>query len=244
MCYTCSVMEKNYYEELLETLQECMERAEYQKAKELIDEEFRMPYIPMDVEKKLSEYRNEIMFQLKGETSTSFSFEEIVDMLNGTLEEQAAAIGYLENVNLRSYMDVLQDYLKEEHPRLLKSMVISQMIAQQISSEVEMKEGGMTYSFIPMTLEDVTDTDGYNIAEKLIEDTLERDNPSAARIARTLLLEVCYNKLPENFEEEEGEYLAYSCIRKTLLSLGAEDLWDDFVSEFSVREDYLWDINI
>ena len=237
-------MEKNYYEELLETLQGYMDHAEYQKAKELIDEEFRMPYIPMDVEKKLNEYRHEIMFQLKKEVQTSFSFEEIVDMLNGTLEEQAAAIGYLENVNLRGYMDVLQDYLKEDHPRLLKSMVISQMIAQQISSQVEMKDRGMTYSFIPLSLEDAADSDGYNSALKVIEDTLERDNPSAARIARTLLLEVCYSRLPESFEEEEGEYLAYSCIRKTLLSLGAADLWEDFVSEFAVREDYVWDINI
>ena len=49
-------MGKNYYTELLENVEALITQEEFDKAKELILEEFKMPYIPLDVEEQLQRY--------------------------------------------------------------------------------------------------------------------------------------------------------------------------------------------
>ena len=47
-------MNKNYYDEVLDTLKELYEKKEYLKAQSIIEEELSMPYIPLDSEKELN----------------------------------------------------------------------------------------------------------------------------------------------------------------------------------------------
>ena len=234
-------MEKNYYEELLQTLAELMEKQNYDEAERIILDEFRMPYIPMDVEEKLNEYYREIRSGKSRSVSLSYSDEEIYDMLAGSDEDQLKVIGYLQNSNLRNYLDALKDYLKEDHLPLLKSLVFELMISQQITDEVTMKAEGVSYTFVPCQIEPPFLTDGYEKASEVIRETLGKDNPSAAQLAETLLRESCYLRLPLNYEEEEGEYLAYGCIRRTLHSLGSEDLWQEYMRGYGVNEDLIWE---
>ena len=61
LCYTYSVMENNYYEELIQKISDAIKRQDYTAASALIAEEYRMPYIPLDVEKKLDEFSRMII---------------------------------------------------------------------------------------------------------------------------------------------------------------------------------------
>ena len=165
-------------------------------------------------------------------------------MLSGVEEAQLMAISYLGSCNIRNYMEPLKDYLVEEHSRLLKSFVITLMIDQQISEEIEMRADGITYTFCPVQIAPPFLTDGYEAAYDIIRNTLERDNPSSAKIAFALLLEKCYRALPLSYEEEEGEALAYACIKEALMSLGADDLWEAYKEAYGVEEKFIFDNNI
>ena len=242
LCYTYSVMENNYYEELIQKISDAIKRQDYTTASALIAEEYRMPYIPLDVEKKLDEFSHMIPVNYSDSLVKSFDYEQIEDFLKGDEAMQITALSYLKDCNIRPYLPLLQEYLNSNTSRFLKGICIMLLQEQNVDKTFMMETEERRYEFMPATVTPPEDSDGFERACSYLRDTLERDNPSGAKIAFELLLNECYKKLPESFEEEEGVYLAQSVMRATLLALNSESEWREYVKDLGISEEYLWNI--
>ena len=235
-------MESNYYEELIQKIETLIKEEDYESAAALIAEEYRMPYIPLDVEEKLAAFSRQLPRREAQHYTKSLSYEELGAYLAGEEMEQIAALSLLKDSNVRMYLPLLQEYLKSDANRFLKGLAIMILINQHVEKEMRMiaKEG--EYDFIAAALCEPQDSDGFLSAYRYIADVFEKENPSGAKIAFELLLNECYKKLPESYEEEEGTLLAQSVIRATLYALGAENEWESLKRANGISEDYLWDI--
>lgn len=234
---------ENYYDELVENIKTAIDNKEYDKALNLIKEEFKMPYIPMDVEEVLKNFLLVIPHDEKSK-AINFEAEDIEKMLKGDYEHQITAINYLDSINVRNYMDIIEEYLKSNADRLLKSLLIMTLVNQEIQKEITMIDKGQEYNFIPMSIEPPHLTDGYQNAYKIISDVLENDDPSSAKMAFEVLLKECYLALPSTYEIDEAKPLAYGIIKAILLALGNDQDWEKYKNEYQIDENYILDIHI
>lgn len=210
----------NYYEEILGKIEEAFQKENFEDAKKMIQEELSMPYIPRDTEEKLRNYLSLLPMQDQKTTALLWTSEKLHEYLMGSSEMQLMALSALEHLNIRSYMDILEDYLASKQPRLYKSFAILAMMDQQIQSEMILEEDEYSYSFIPASILPPQESDGYLIAKEILEKRYFASNPSAFQLAEKLLLRYCCEYLPETYEEDEAEDLAERVYQDLKESLG------------------------
>lgn len=243
MIYFVSAME-NYYTDLIKNLNQAIEDNDFDKALSMLDEEFKMPYIPMDIEKELLEIKKSIPVQDKPRQSRIYDEDEIINLLAGNPEQNMIALDQLKDANIRKYLPVLQEYLLLDNPRILKSIAITLLMDQQIRDEVTMEDQGNTYTFIPAAIWPPEESEGFEKAWELLKEILEKENPSSANIAFEVLLKECYLKLPEAYDEDEAEMLAFGVLKAVLEGLGNTEDWERYIKEYNINPDRIMNINL
>ncbi|AEM68732.1 Protein of uncharacterised function (DUF3196) [Mycoplasma putrefaciens] len=119
---------KNFYDELLENINDAIDQKNYENALKLINNELSMPYIPTDVEKKLLKLlkviRNKQKEQLNLKTE-SYDFYKIKSLLNSDdYLQQLLAFKHLKTINIKLLLDDIKQFLidkknKNENKTLL-----------------------------------------------------------------------------------------------------------------------------
>ena len=170
-------MNKNYYDEVLDTLKELYEKKEYLKAQSIIEEELSMPYIPLDFEKELNNIAKDIKASVKSK-DIILDDEMLEEYLGGDDYRQILAINYLDSMNLRNYLPLINKYLIGNGNRECKCLLISSLIDQEINEEITVNKDGLEISFIPKYAEPIEMTDGYNSALNFIKEVFENENPA------------------------------------------------------------------
>lgn len=204
-------MNKNYYDEVLDTLKELYRKKDYLKAQSIIEEELSMPYIPLDFEKELKNIAKDIKASVKSK-DIILDDEMLEEYLNGDDYKQLLAVNYLDSMNLRNYLSLINSYLSGDGNRECKCLLISSLINQEINEEITVNKDELEITFIPKYAEPVEMTDGYNSGLDFIRKVFENENPAFFNMCKELLVKECFYNLPLAYDEEEGIILGKSII--------------------------------
>ena len=223
-------MNNNYYDDILEKIKNAYENKEYQKAEFYIEEELSMPYVPIEFEKALLELQNKYQDKLK-RNEFSLSDEEIETYLKADPYKQMLAVNYLNGLNIRDYLELVQEFLLSEADDKIKVLMINTLMEQDITDEMKVKKDGLDISFIPRYAEPIDVSDGYVRAKEYFDEVLKQ-NPSMHQMAMELLGHKCFSYLPFSYSEEEGELIAKEIICYIYDCLGDSEAKETFINEY------------
>jgi len=234
----------NYYDQLLISIKQAIIMQDFQSAQDLIVNELKMPYVPLYIEKQLNELKDQLPKSDDHQQRLIGDHETIAMLLNGNNEQQAQAIEYLSELNIRSYLQLIRNYLLNSNNEMLKSIVIGICIKQQVNEQLTIIKDGCQIDFIPVTIENPMESEGYVTTQHLLTAWLINDDPTLLTLTLDILMQLVYLKLPESYVDEEAENLAYSILRYVLIAMNDDQRWLNFKEEMIIKEEYLIDINL
>ncbi|MBQ9899705.1 MAG: DUF3196 family protein [Acholeplasmatales bacterium] len=197
----------NYYDDILNKINELINNNDINKALSIVEEELRAPYLPKDFnEKLLSIYDN-----FHKNNPFIMNDEMIEDFLYSTNEKQLIAVDQLNKKNLREYIDLCNEYLTSKGFINAKVLLVDSLIRQEIGEEIKMDKDGLLFEFIPKYQLPIEESDGYLSGKKHLNDYYLKE-PSKAKIALDLLYKEMIMNLPINMNEEEGIEIAIKII--------------------------------
>ena len=101
----------DYYSEIILKIEELISNKQILEAKDLLGEELKVPYIPIDIETKLVELNKTVTSLLKeNENQKEVSIEKIEEFLKGDAKQQLQAVSTLCDRNLRNHIDLIREY--------------------------------------------------------------------------------------------------------------------------------------
>ncbi len=200
----------NYYDELIEKIQNLLKDEEYDSAKSLIEDELKVAYVPRDVEEKLIQYQK--IVRQNTLQNKSLSDEQIEEYLKLDENHQLLAVDELGRKNLRDYYDLCNRYLNSNGYRNAKVLLIDSLIRQEINKEYSYTDREAMVQFNPSRLKVIEETDGFKSAMNDLQEIYMKE-PSIFLMSQDLLFKECMLALPRNLNEEEGKQLALKISR-------------------------------
>ncbi len=199
---------ENYYNEIIEEIKNAMNKGEIEEADYLLKKELSMPYIPQDVEETLHKLKKDLAYAKSDKRNLhEESLEDLLSKLrHGKAQSQLAAANALQDRNLRSCVEELQNYLGKDPCPEAAALIIEALAEQEIDDEFTLKKDGIEYTFFADEVVPVTKSKGLLKALDLLQDEYLK-NPSVFQLAKSILIHKVYLYLPLTYEEEEAEYL-------------------------------------
>ncbi len=234
----------NYYDILVENINQALKANDYGLVKQLIDDELNMPYVPLEVEKKLKALKERLPHKDEALKTINVDYEMIALLLKGSVQQQVQAIEYLDDLNIRVYLPLIKDYLINDNLAIIKCYLIAICIRQQINEELAIEKDGLSYQVIPSALQLPEQSDGYSLCQKRLEDMMINDDPSLLNMTLDVLHQLAYLKLPDEYDIDEIEVLTYSILRYVLKAMNNEDRWLKLKEENAIAEEMMMDINL
>lgn len=190
----------NYYNELIETIEDSIKEEDFHEARRLIINELNMPYVPRDIEEKLNDYLK--IVDQHFQRNESLSEEQIAEfLLNGDEQHQLLAVSKLDKMNLRDHVDLCEQYLLKDASINARALLIDSLIAQQIDHEFHYKNKDRMISFTPSRMVRVTETKSFQYCISRLNDDLMKE-PSKLKLAGQLLYKEFMLNLPEEIKTE------------------------------------------
>ena len=183
----------NYYDELIDNIENLINNKEYDQAKALILNELNMIYVPSDIENKLNDFLDTIKQYIY--KPNSISNDDILNYLNGDENHQLIAVDELGKRNLRDYIDVCSEFLKNDRFVNAKALLIDSLIKQDINYEFEYVNKCSFIKFNPIKMKIIEETEGFIVGSKIINETYMKD-ASKAHMALELLYKEAMLSLP------------------------------------------------
>lgn len=199
----------NYYDEALTKINKLIEENKINDAIDLIEEELKAPYLPIDFEKKIKDIHSKI--SVSKTNNQRLTYDEIEEYLFSSYEKQLIAVVELNNYNLRDYVDLINRYLTSDGYTNAKALLIDSLVKQEISDEIKYSNEGIEYTFIPKFVLPVEESDGFINAINYLNEYYMKE-PSKLLMAKDLVYKEAVLSLPLNLEAEEGEILAKKAI--------------------------------
>ena len=222
----------DYYAELLEEIQNDIEKKKYKEANDLVTKELEMPYIPTEVEKKLRQYKRDLRFYLSEKQGRyELSLDSLLERLYDRSEIQLATVVQLTKKNLNECVPEIQDWLKKDPYPEAAAFMIEAIAEQQIGDEFEYTRDGMTFQFFGDGLTPVSESEGLLKAISLLQAWLENDHPDFYEMAKTLLVHKVYMFLPLSYELEDGEELALSVLKEVSELMDEGVIYNEVVTQ-------------
>ncbi|MEG0240327.1 DUF3196 family protein [Anaerorhabdus sp.] len=230
---------ENYYDEILQTIKELIEKKEFDEAKALIHTELKMPYVPVEFESEVKELLKDIKEMSGSETISVLSDEEIEECLFRNDEFQLYAVNQLNAKNLRQMTDLIERYFKSKPNPYAAALLIDSCIEQRIDDTFTYIKGDMEYQFSPIMCLRPFESDGFNEAQSYLEDWFESDDPSFYKFVMQQLIHECFDYLPLSYDYEDGYQLAIQVVRQVLVLVDRENEWDQLALKLTERQDLL-----
>lgn len=229
---------ENYYDEVIQEIQENIENKNYCEAMSLLKKELSMPYIPKDVEDKLYALLHDLKFQMSDQSNSyEKNIDDILDGLHGTSEQQLIACSQLVKRNLRDYIEDIRDYLKEDPYVDAAALLVESLAEQEIQDEFVWNKDGVEYTFYGDSITPCAKSKGFLKANLLLQKWLEK-NPDMYEMAKSLLIHEVFLFLPLTYEEEEGESLAFDIVENICQMMGREDLLENIKKQINFSDEY------
>lgn len=175
---------KNYYSEIIEKINNSIKKKKYDEALDLIVEEMSMPYIPMEIEPKLSMLFRKVSLLIEDkmvETKyrTLLKEEEIIESINSDNPEPIyleLAINSLKKINIRNIIKELKLYLSNpEKNDFIKAMILSELVNQNYDKEIKIIKNKKETRLKPIDIKSLENMPSLAYISRLIEDNLFSD---------------------------------------------------------------------
>ncbi|MBR2991355.1 MAG: DUF3196 domain-containing protein [Solobacterium sp.] len=211
-----------YYDEILNEIDQYIARGEYDDAAFLVRRELAMPYIPPETEQALRSREADLRFlRTARRREKEWTLSEILDqLLHGREKGQLAAAAKLTERNLRNCTAELQTYLSRDPLPEAASLIIDSLAEQEVNEEFVYRKNGVEYTFWADAVTPVSASTGFRKALRIMENHYLQD-PVKAEAAKGMLIHECYLFLPLSYEEDEADRLAEEIISQV------EDLYSD-----------------
>lgn len=197
-----------YYEEILLEIAKLMERKQYKEVYDLLEDEFKMPYIPLESETKMIEIYNDVRARLNQEKNKRMDEDTLEETLHSSLEGAMQVVTYMKEHNIRKYSDMIRTYFVQKPHYLIKALLIEALIEQGVNEPFSTSVEGMDVEFIPAYIELPMEADGAQACIQILRTYFENENPSFLMMCIDTLIKELYYRLPMNLEEDEAEALA------------------------------------
>lgn len=217
-----------YYDELLLSIESLINKQDFENAKKLIDDELKMPYVPMDIENKLYEFRKLCLSDKS--LNHNFDLNLLEEYLKGTKEQALIAINQLSKLNIRNYLDIIITFLNENEDDALKGILIDITIEQHINESITINKDGLIYEFIPSALDRPFESPCFQKALSILNELL-MSYPSLLKMAQQLLIEKFFIALPLSYEVEESRELSLSIIQQVCILMDDLNIYNDIVKK-------------
>lgn len=233
----------DYYKQMIEQVSKLMNEGDYGEAFKLLEEELAMPYIPSDSEPILVDLFNQCRSQLNAsKPAKTMNLEDVESLLQGSVDEQFAAVELLRGSNIRKYLDVVSSYLKDSPHYFVACLLIEVMIEQQIQEELLMNKDGLDVRFTPCYVEMPMDSDGVSEAVQIIRDYFEDDNPTFVQMCIEVLVKEAYLRLPFNIDSDESVPLALAISEYVFKAYGESDAFEIFIKDKELSKQRGYDL--
>ena len=191
--------EKDYYQEKLFEIRSLM-KTDLFKAKILLDEELKMPYIPLKYEAEFfqlaEDNKRQLSVQLSKKTLTD---EDVLEYLWSKDDlKEAIVLDFLKESNLRKYKDELKKWIekKPKSKNISKAYIFELLASQEISIDIELNKEVIN----PSKNGSIFDNKEVVIAFKEIE-KLSIKEPSLEKIAAEELERYLLSSFPKKLED-------------------------------------------
>ena len=215
-------MEKNYYESVIEKIKHLINTEEYVEAIQLLTIELNQVYFPELYENKFHELYNEAQSFLLDEDNfveEKLSEQQLSVLLNGSREQQFSAINRLDDLNLRNYKEVIQEYFISDNLMQLKGRLLDLCASQKINHDFDYLSKDGMISVNPSFLEPIDEMSFISEAFDYFNNHLYK-NPSMIQICQIALVERVYDIYPKMFLLDNVDEIAKSIIAEV------EDMFD------------------
>lgn len=223
----------NYYQTLLNEIDNLIQDKNYSKAQDLITQELKMVYIPKDVLKRLEEYLSLIPVQSH---RSSVGINEIEKWLLGEDDLLAyEAINYLNDLNLNNFLDEISKWLNNIKNRYLVGLLILVLIKQNINSIFTFKRDGMLIEFNPFYLEYPSEWDSFKMISNKLSSICSHDVNLNKIAFETLTLESIM-VLPFDFDVMECDLYVDAIVSYVYKLLTLDDEYAQLLKNSVVKE--------
>ena len=195
----------NYYDEILDRINELIEKGDKDNAVRMIKNELDMPYVPRDLEEKLSE----LLRRLDDEEHKRpyVSDEQIESFLFKDEQHQLLAVSALDKKNLRNEIPLCKRFLASKGSANAKALLIDSLIRQEIDHQFLYEDDKRQLFFNPKELQEVTKTECFIGTNKRLTEYYLKE-PSKLKLAQQLLYKELLLFLPQIVDRKESKNLA------------------------------------
>ena len=178
------------------------------KVLQVVEKYKSMPYISMEVEELLNSLKDEVT-KAYSKPKHEVTKEDIRKALFSSNEENiAAACQYLSGLNIREYMDIIEDFLMSDIKYKYKTLALFILMDQGVTSEVKIKRGNRVFSILPASLEAPFEKDSYKEIKEIITKDVALPN-DIMNATIECLNNVVIKSFPYDYlENEDLEYVA------------------------------------
>lgn len=203
----------DYYEMLIERLKRLLQDENYTEAYAILDEELRMPYIPY----RYVDHLEAMFIQCKQELQIEnrvkkYQSEDIETLLFGSVDEACMACELLRESNVRNYISIINQYLRDKPHYMIRTLLIEILMDQDISEEIELSYEGLSIAFIPAYIERIQKRETTAMMVQMLQDFFMNDNPTFYQMCVDCLIRELYYRLPFSLEVDEVLYLVVAIV--------------------------------
>lgn len=211
----------NYYDEILQEIQDLIDHKQYQEAFVLLKREKSMPYIPRDIEVKLDRMIKDIRYLMSDKKSnTEVDIDTLLEALRGNSQEQLLACNELSKKNLRDCTAEIKEYLSDDPFTEAAAILVESIAEQEIQEEFTWNKDHVEYTFYGDSITPCAKSKGFLQALKLLESWFSK-NPDMFEMSKTLLIHEVFVFLPLSYDEDDAESLAYDIAEQICLMMNA-----------------------
>lgn len=194
----------DFYRELIDEI-ECLIADEcFNEARNKIDRELKMPYVPRDVEEHLIKLRKNILCDSDVKTKlVDMDEAKLLEGLSGDLNDALMMVEFLKNHNIRNYLNAITSYLSHKPNPNVRAMLISLLVNQQVSDEITLDYDGMEVTFVPSYVDLGEDSDGLMECYDILDEWLLSDNPTLCKMCKDVVTLEYQYRLPFDISDDE-----------------------------------------
>ena len=193
-------MSKNYYEELIEKIEELISKKENQEALKLIKDELSLPYIPKIYEDKIYHYYNLLNNEDEQETKKNnyFSRDEILSMLNNfknyDLDFLISITSLFDQYNWKGFEDQIETILNfNDLDNKIKSLIYNCLVTHEINYDFQIN----SFKINPFKNKTIFETE-YSLKNIYKIKKTKVDNPSITEISQKIFFLYLMNLFPKS----------------------------------------------
>ncbi|MGN1399406.1 MAG: DUF3196 family protein [Erysipelotrichaceae bacterium] len=235
---------QDFYTDLLDRIDNLIGEQQYQQAEKLIDDELKMPFVPLEIEKKLIEYQRSIKGYLSQPLlQQQLSEQQLYQYLTSSSQKGFKALQYLQKSNIRNYLTFIQQLLSsDEVNHLLKCLLFEILVDQAVNCEVEFKKQDQLIQLNPIMHNKAVEQEGFDLVNQRLQQLL-CGNPSFLNQCQLVLVNALYDLYPTLLLKDDVDIYCFSIIKYVCQAYGDLQKWQDFAQYYEVDESTLVDFS-